>query len=66
MTVFLTAVGLVLVFEGVLYAAAPGALKRMAVMMQEMPEDTLRIGGLAAVAVGVAIVWVARSVLSGS
>jgi uncharacterized protein YjeT (DUF2065 family) len=66
MTVFMTAVGLVLVFEGVLYAAAPRMLKRMAALMQEMPEDALRMGGLAAVAAGVALVWMARGVLGGS
>jgi hypothetical protein len=66
MTVLVTAVGLVLVFEGILYAAAPGVLKRMAALMQEMPEDALRMGGIAAVATGVAVVWMAQSVLSGS
>jgi uncharacterized protein len=66
MTVFMTAAGLVLVFEGVLYAVAPAAVKRMAARMQEVPDDALRMGGLGALAVGVAVVWVARSVLSGS
>jgi uncharacterized protein YjeT (DUF2065 family) len=66
MTVFLTAFGLVLVFEGVLYAAAPGALKQMAVRMQEMSDDALRVGGVAAVALGVLLVWLARGALTAS
>jgi uncharacterized protein len=66
MTVFMAAAGLVLVFEGVLYAVAPAAVKRMAARMQEVPDDTLRMGGLGALAAGVAVVWVARSVLTGS
>lgn len=66
MTVFLTAFGLVLVFEGVLYAAAPAALKRMALRMQELPDDQLRLGGIAAAAIGVVLVWLARGAITGS
>jgi uncharacterized protein YjeT (DUF2065 family) len=66
MTVVLTALGLVLVLEGVLYAAAPGALKQMALRMQEIPDDALRMGGVAAVALGVLLVWLAKGAFTGS
>jgi len=61
-----TAFGLVLVFEGLLYAAAPGRLKQLMLQMQAIPDDALRVGGVAAVAIGVALVWLARSVLGSS
>jgi uncharacterized protein YjeT (DUF2065 family) len=63
---FVTAAGLVFVLEGLLYAFVPGHLKQMMAMMQHVPDETLRMGGLAALAAGVAIVWVARGLLAGS
>ena len=66
MTIFITALGLVLVIEGLLYAFVPGHLKRMMAMMQTIPDDALRTGGLVAMAAGVALVWLARAVLGGS
>ena len=55
-----TAVGLVLVIEGLLYAVAPGGLKRMMGMAQTMSDDQMRTGGMVAIALGVGIVWVGR------
>ena len=60
----LTALGLVLVIEGLLYALVPGQLRRMLLAMQTMSDDQLRLGGLAAIAMGVLFVWAVRS-LSG-
>lgn len=59
-----TAVGLVFVIEGLLYVIAPARLKSMLAMMEQIPDDTLRLLGVVAVASGVAIVWLARSVLA--
>jgi uncharacterized protein YjeT (DUF2065 family) len=56
----LVALGLVAVIEGILYAAAPGAMKRMLRQVESLPESTMRIGGLAAMAVGVVVVWAVR------
>jgi uncharacterized protein YjeT (DUF2065 family) len=56
----ITALGLVLVFEGLFYAAVPGHLKRMMRAVQEMSDDQLRAGGVGAMALGVAIVWLVR------
>ena len=58
------AIGLVFVIEGLLYAIAPGRLKDLAQMAAGFSEDTLRNFGLAAIGVGVLIVWVARSFLT--
>ncbi|MEC7536554.1 MAG: DUF2065 domain-containing protein [Pseudomonadota bacterium] len=58
---FLTAIGLVLVVEGVIYALFPQAMQRMMTQALEMPASSLRIGGLIAAVVGFAIVWLIRS-----
>lgn len=58
---FLLALGLVLVIEGLLYALVPGKLRGMMLQMQKLSDDQLRIGGVLAVATGVAAVWLVRS-----
>ena len=58
---FLAAMGLVLVIEGLVYCGFPGLLaKRLATEVLSTPENALRIGGLAAIAIGVGVVWLAR------
>lgn len=58
---FLVALGLVLVFEGVLYGGLPRLAKRLAAEILTMPEEAMRIGGLIAAAVGVGIIWLVRT-----
>lgn len=60
MSDFIVAIGLVLVIEGVIYAAIPASLKRMMVSAIGMPDATLRAGGLAAAATGLFVVWLVR------
>lgn len=57
---FLAALGLVLVIEGLVYGGFPSLAKRLAVDVQSVPDGVLRIGGLAAVAAGVGVVWLVR------
>jgi uncharacterized protein YjeT (DUF2065 family) len=57
---FLTAMGLVLVIEGVVYGGFPGLARKLAGEVLSMPENALRIAGLVAAAVGVGIVWLIR------
>lgn len=57
---FLTALGLLLVFEGVLYGGFPTLVRRMAEHLRIMPDSVLRISGLVAAAAGVALVWLVR------
>lgn len=57
---FLDALGLVLVLEGVLYGLLPNVAKKLADQVKVVPEPTLRIAGLVAVAAGVGIVWLVR------
>ncbi len=56
----LTALALVLVLEGLLYAVFPEQMKRMVVTILSVPPGTLRVAGLAAAVVGVGIVWLVR------
>jgi uncharacterized protein len=51
---------LVLVIEGVLYALFPEGMKRAAAVVLAIPPRLLRMAGLAAACVGVALVWVVR------
>lgn len=60
MTDFIVALGLAAVLEGVLYALAPGAMKRFLTRVAAEPEATLRWSGLALAVVGVLIVWAGR------
>lgn len=52
--------GLVLVIEGLLWAAAPWLALKMLVTAAETPEQTLRAAGAVAMVVGVIIVWAVR------
>jgi uncharacterized protein len=55
-----TALALVLVIEGVLYALFPEGMKRAAARAVAIPPQALRMAGLAAVCLGVALVWLVR------
>ncbi|MBN9002516.1 MAG: hypothetical protein BGO03_16325 [Mesorhizobium sp. 61-13] len=57
---FLAAMGLVLVVEGLVYGGFPKLAKRLASEVLAMPEGALRVAGLAAIAMGVGIVWLVR------
>ena len=57
---FLAAIGLVLVIEGIIYGGFPGLARKLAAEVLSLPENALRIAGLAAAAIGVGIVWLVR------
>lgn len=56
-----TALGLVLVIEGLLLALVPEALRRVVMAMATQSGDALRIGGVISAIIGVGIVWLVRS-----
>lgn len=56
----LTAIGLLLVFEGLVLAGAPETAKRAMAAMLERPAGLLRVMGVVAMAAGVAMVWLVR------
>jgi uncharacterized protein YjeT (DUF2065 family) len=60
MTDFWTALALVLVIEGALYALFPDGMRRAAARALLVPPQALRLAGLTAACVGVALVWLIR------
>lgn len=60
MTDLVVGLGLVLVIEGVLWAAFPGLARRLLEAAAVTPETQLRIAGLAAAAAGLGLVWLIR------
>lgn len=61
MTWLLLGIGLVLVLEGLVIALAPSRLESILAMLAEIPIETRRMIGLAAIAVGVFLVFLART-----
>jgi hypothetical protein len=55
-----TALALVLVIEGILYALLPETMKRVTARAMLTPPQMLRAVGLLCAAVGVALVWLVR------
>ena len=53
----LTALALILVIEGALYALFPARMKRMMTEALRLPDETLRNFGLIAAAIGLGLVW---------
>lgn len=60
MTWILLGLGLVLVVEGLALALAPSRIVQVLAFLAAQSRDRLRLGGLVAVAVGVALVWIAQ------
>ena len=59
--VTLLAIGLVLIVEGLVYALAPSLIEDLLDMLRALPLETRRMMGLAALAAGFALVWLAKS-----
>ncbi|MEK0082023.1 DUF2065 domain-containing protein [Benzoatithermus flavus] len=60
MTDLATGLALVLVVEGTLWALFPDSMKQAAARAALLDSGPLRIGGLAFVVLGVALVWLIR------
>jgi uncharacterized protein YjeT (DUF2065 family) len=57
---FLAALGLMLAIEGTLYALFASRMKDMLMRVAEVPPSVIRLGGVAALALGVVVVWLVR------
>lgn len=57
----LSILGALLVLEGIPYFGFPKAVKDWALMLQDMPERTLRILGFVIMAVGIILLFAVRS-----
>ena len=55
-----TALALVLVIEGILYALFPEGMKRVAARSVLVPPQAMRAAGLFAACIGVLLVWLLR------
>lgn len=60
MSDFLAAIGLVLLLEGVAYAAFPDFMRRAAAEISRADPDLMRLIGLIAAMSGLVTLWVAR------
>jgi uncharacterized protein len=60
MALLLLALGLVLVVEGLALALAPSRMEALLAAFAALPRDRRRLIGLAALACGVLLVWLAR------
>lgn len=60
----LLAIGLVLTLEGLVLALAPSRIDELLELIRRMPVEMRRNLGLGAVALGLALIWLARG-LSG-
>jgi len=56
----LLALGLVLCLEGLVFALAPSRVEDALEALRRMAPETRRLVGLAALALGVALIWIAR------
>lgn len=63
MSTLVLALGLVLAVEGLVFALAPGRVEDALRLLSELPAETRRLLGLAALAAGVALIWLARTQL---
>jgi uncharacterized protein YjeT (DUF2065 family) len=54
------ALALVIVIEGLLYAAFPDQMKAMLARLMTLPASTIRAVALACAAVGLVLLWVIR------
>ena len=60
MSDLVVAIGLVMVIEGLLWAAAPQLGLKLLEAAAEMPERALRTAGAAALVAGFVLVWLVR------
>lgn len=53
----ITALGLILVLEGLVYAIWPEGMKRAIVAILRFPAQQLRVAGVVAATIGVVVLW---------
>ena len=53
--------GLILIVEGLIYAIFPEGMKKLLTRMIDMPVSALRLGGLVAAVIGLALLWAMKA-----
>lgn len=61
MGLFLSALGLMMIFEGIPYFCAPSQVKKFAQKIPEISNQTLRIVGFILMLLGLTVVYLGRS-----
>mgnify|MGYP001316458252 CR=1 FL=1 len=64
MTWVVLGLGLVFVAEGLALALAPSRVEQALAYLASLPRDRARLVGLASLALGVALVWLARRLMA--
>ncbi|MCZ4280757.1 DUF2065 domain-containing protein [Kiloniella laminariae] len=59
---FLIALALVFVIEGIFLALFPHRVRQILSLLDEMPPENLRKGGLVCAAIGVMLVWLLKTI----
>ncbi|MFQ5450222.1 MAG: DUF2065 domain-containing protein [Nitrospinaceae bacterium] len=62
MSLFLAALGLMMVFEGIAYFCTPSLVKTLAQKIPDIPNPTLRIIGFCLMLIGLLIAYLGRSI----
>lgn len=57
---FLIGVGMLLVIEGLLFAAAPGWMRRAMESVLQTPDIVLRLSGIGTAVLGLIVIWLIR------
>ena len=57
LTLFLTAIGLIFVIEGALYALFPNAMRRSIQRVLAQPQGLIRTVGMSAALAGLLLIW---------
>ncbi|MHC5306964.1 DUF2065 domain-containing protein [Bartonella sp. LJL80] len=60
MSVFLTAIGLALFIEGLVYGGFPSVVKKMMAQALAMPDRNLRLFGFVFMFLGLAVIWLSK------
>ena len=55
-----SALALAITLEGIIYALFPDGMKRIMAVAIEQPNNSLRVAGLTAAGLGVALIWFIR------
>jgi len=59
--IIVLAFGLVLIVEGLVYALAPSLIEDLLAALRQLTHDQRRLVGLAAMTLGVALIWLAAA-----
>lgn len=63
MAFFVTALGMMMVFEGIPYFCFPDQVRALAQKIPELPDSTLRLIGLFIMILGLGVVLIGRTVI---